>query len=1128
MAAITTAGSGNWSSTTPNAPWPGGTVPTSADDVTIAKNHTVTLDTLLAVANSVTLAVGTTGADVGGKLVASTSTSSKLTLERGLTGNGSTGGTSASYTSMLELDLSAAPTVSTEIVINNSRATGTGYGIALAGGWLFKGAARKRHTTITGALTGGTSTSCVVEDVTGWRVGDILVFATTSAVTQNALSVTASSWSGGYLTCTVASTATLAKGQHVVITNMQTNLNIEWTVFDVPNATTFRIAMSDPTVTDGVGTATLLPKTDLVTIATITPGTGTTATITWSDGEGTGGAVAFNHADGCPVGNLTSNVMFSGNTVGDANYINVTNGSSQLSVNAYCTDVAFNKLGGTSSFPSSSFAINNVNDVSKIISISNCAFLNYANSAFIVRNTIGAITKNNNIFYSGPSGSTAQYNVDSVAISYAGEDTDYVIFRGVGAAGGISNLFRGQHQKRHKISGVHCTDQILYGGIYNSSKPNIEIEDCDFWANTLAFSNTGSMIVSGCRFGSEVFPGTDNTTNIRQGAGSVELTDCYLPSTEIFGNLTTYPGSTILIQNRNADAAIQELYSEQSNTDPAIQRNTTTLNRSTSSMEFTLNNASYAQEYAFDILARSGETITLKTYVRKNSSYGASTLPSVTISGLGITPVVSTMDSGTAADAWELLTTSATNSGSSDGLLTVIFTAQSSTAGAKAYFSGTPCAPFVTRARHYGYLFQETIPTVTADPYVVAAEATAAAYTGIAIDGTAKTIVFSAGTGDTAQKFYDYSRSWCALNVDKEVPFERAGSIYALDADWTIHDPYYSGDVTWSGGTVQYSTYGTLADNLDGCIVEFADTGGGTYTFTGTLSGTLDLRNLDADPITVEVPAGTTTTDANNTGGAITVQEPQVYQSVILMGGEASSRVQLYDVTSSTELYNDVPGSWPFTWTDPTPYVADREIRLRVMWVDGADANQFIDQTIGTVTDVSPALPYLVSQLDDAVYIANGIDGSALTGYAIVGTNLRIDVDDGTATWAEMYAYQVYWLSTEDGIRDQDLYIQAIDTANYVFYGGFKIRNTSSPSAPLLITGGNGEPSSGPATDLLDTTGGTIFVNSAIVVPYSSGAAVTEQIVRDGLTSQGYTTTRAGAIDGIDDALTLPEFLALK
>jgi hypothetical protein len=292
--------------------------------------------------------------------------------------------------------------------------------------------------------------------------------------------------------------------------------------------------------------------------------------------------------------------------------------------------------------------------------------------------------------------------------------------------------------------------------------------------------------------------------------------------------------------------------------------------------------------------------------------------------------------------------------------------------------------------------------------------------------------------------------------------------------------------------------------------------GAGTYSLTGISAigvYTIKIHNDSAtNAVVVELAEGIaySTTTA---GGTITVQTPQVYQSVVLSNGVAGSRVQLYDVTSSAEIYNDIPASWPHTWTDSVAYAADREIRLRVMWCVDDAAKRFIDQTIGTCTEADPQVSYLINQSDDEVYNANAIDGSGLTGYTITGTTLAIEVNDGSATWPEMYAYEVYWLSTEDGIRDQDLYIEAIDTANYVFFGGFKIKNTSSPTQPLLITGGNGEPSSGPATDLLDTTGGTIFCNSAIVVPYSSGAEVTEQIVKDGLSAQGYTPTKAGYLD---------------
>ncbi len=58
---IVSAGSGLWSSTTPNAPWPGGIVPTSNDIVTIANGTTVTIDIPTAVCYSVIVGQGASG-----------------------------------------------------------------------------------------------------------------------------------------------------------------------------------------------------------------------------------------------------------------------------------------------------------------------------------------------------------------------------------------------------------------------------------------------------------------------------------------------------------------------------------------------------------------------------------------------------------------------------------------------------------------------------------------------------------------------------------------------------------------------------------------------------------------------------------------------------------------------------------------------------------------------------------------------------------------------------------------------------------------------------------------------------------------------------------------------------------
>ncbi|HEY6193854.1 MAG TPA: putative Ig domain-containing protein, partial [Candidatus Eisenbacteria bacterium] len=58
---ITSTGTGNWSSHTPNAPWPGGIVPTASDVVTIANGSSVTINTA-ASCWSLTVGQGTSGA----------------------------------------------------------------------------------------------------------------------------------------------------------------------------------------------------------------------------------------------------------------------------------------------------------------------------------------------------------------------------------------------------------------------------------------------------------------------------------------------------------------------------------------------------------------------------------------------------------------------------------------------------------------------------------------------------------------------------------------------------------------------------------------------------------------------------------------------------------------------------------------------------------------------------------------------------------------------------------------------------------------------------------------------------------------------------------------------------------
>jgi hypothetical protein len=223
---------------------------------------------------------------------------------------------------------------------------------------------------------------------------------------------------------------------------------------------------------------------------------------------------------------------------------------------------------------------------------------------------------------------------------------------------------------------------------------------------------------------------------------------------------------------------------------------------------------------------------------------------------------------------------------------------------------------------------------------------------------------------------------------------------------------------------------------------------------------------------------------------------PQIFQSVTVSNGVAGTRLQIYDLTSSTELYNGVPASWPYTWTDPNPYAANRQIRVRAMYCSGTSAKIFIDTNIGTSTSSSPALSYLLNQVDDTVYAANAINGATVTGITISDTLMRINVTSGTISWPQIYAYETYWLSLSAGIIDYGRIIYAKDTANYILTG-FLIKNTSSPSVPLTITNGYGVDSvTGQSITLVDTTGGTIFNAPDHVTPYLSANQIADTILK--------------------------------
>lgn len=860
------------------------TAPTAADAVIIQKNDVVILDTNTAgaiVALSVALEVGTTGADVGGILRASTTANSKIVVERNITAPGATGGGGA-YTTYVDLNMSAASGYTCEVVTNNSNTTGANTQNAIGGNFNFKGAARTRHTTLTAGISAG-ATSATVADATGWVAGDRIIFATTSAYASP-------------------------------------------------------------------------PAIDIITLGTVDTGTGA---ITW-----TGGAT-YAHAASCPVGNFSSNLILRPGTAGGEFMLRLNSASGAMSADGECTHVEFRQCKASSSGSFLGVLGWQVGST-RALKMSDNAFYDHNLIAIYFNHTATPTERKRNIFHSSQTvgnAATATFGFFGATTSAfdPGTDEDCAIFRGVD---GFSPVYPGQHQIGHKISGC-VGNQSSGDAALQPTTIGIRIENCDFWSNNTAYhSRVGSELV-GCRFGDEVFAGCNNSGGILAGPGTHNATDCYPQSganaiSQIAASNVT---GVLNLFNRDGDSAVQEVYKLHSNTVPVIDRSVVAAEytHSTSSLRMTLNGTATI-EHEISVPVKAGEAAKILVYVTRsntnlpvagdvNYAAGTYTEPSVTLSGLGITPVTASF-SGTPG-TFQLLTLdlSATPKPgpaalASDGLLTLTLSAQSATAGAQAFFAAVPVTPFVSRCRHYGYLFDETTITRTTNITIDSgiSEATALAYgnSGTDLEVTwGATSSLAVKVDSTFKKIYHFTQADACLNVGSALPLTGAGvddspALFAagnvtVSATKTLNGPgsLEMGAYTLTGTMPWAYTYtgGTFSQS----VAEPSFSGGtlnigaaGTYTFTqaasmtvsatptapsnyvlsaATFTGTLNFRNTSAHNITVEIPSGVT---ANSTGspgaGTVTFVAPVVTADISITGMSntvgANNRLQIINQTA--------------------------------------------------------------------------------------------------------------------------------------------------------------------------------------------------------------------------------------
>lgn len=364
--------------------------------------------------------------------------------------------------------------------------------------------------------------------------------------------------------------------------------------------------------------------------------------------------------------------------------------------------------------------------------------------------------------------------------------------------------------------------------------------------------------------------------------------------------------------------------------------------------------------------------------------------------------------------------------------------------------------PYIIKIMSYGkqyYSYSKTASAksadkivLTTDTYNVASFATANAYTGITIDWAGGNITVS--SNHTLQELYDYCKAQNIANPSYAQPITTTDGInYALATNWNL--------IVNTGITVTATGK------------KLVMSGTGTYTMTGTG----DFTGILADATTTRVKI--------NTSGIV-----------------AGSRLQIYDLTASSELFNDIvagtSNSFVFIHTG-----ADHSIRIRLMYVSGATTAYYWYTATGTVTNTG--LTFNVVQIENTIYETANIDGSLVTSCSISGATIRIYVNDpvnNTITAQSIYNWYQYYLSTALGIANQNgTYVTATDATHYIFTNTMKIINSDTAN-PLNITGANITPVSGAATNIFDlTNGASIALNFNRVegFSYSSGSGLSTE-----------------------------------
>ena len=327
---------------------------------------------------------------------------------------------------------------------------------------------------------------------------------------------------------------------------------------------------------------------------------------------------------------------------------------------------------------------------------------------------------------------------------------------------------------------------------------------------------------------------------------------------------------------------------------------------------------------------------------------------------------------------------------------------------------GTTYAPYSLAVVSYLY-----VPATASLALLTSADPSLLALTDSNISETTKSTVDAYTEIDTLDRLYDRAKSWTVDNLALANPSFGAqlangnGTELNLGAFDLVVDASAASAFTVVGNTITIKAT-TLA--------------AGSKFQTLRTTGTLTLLNGAAMGISYTTGAGS-------------------FAAIAISGLVAGSRIQLYNVTDATELDNTIVAGTSYNSIFAWPGV--RTVRLRVSkmgYEDFEQSGQFL----------ASGMSFIASTPIDAVYTANGVDGSTVTEFASDYPNVQIDINDldGVTSIQRLNAWYHYITETADGIRYFFGGLIAEDELNYrIVTSIVSIKLDNVGAVPVVLLG---------------------------------------------------------------------------